>query len=449
MGPVYEATQLSLGRPVALRLLAGSKPLGASIHHPNVIPTYEAGEWEGGRFAVTRLVHGRTLSDLLNAGSLSPGRFDEQMEAVTDALVAAHRAGLVHGRVAAHNVIVDDAGTPYLADLGLGRPGSETVDLEALAALSARRPGRVRRGRVYLAAALVAGLAVIAGVVFAGGGESAGDDAAPAPPVASGARPLGSNLAPGPQRSTGCAPDPGPSTPPCTIGQIEVREPGVVRRWAVRGADGELTLQVLRARGSRVVRVGFSQPRRAVGTGPQAFPAMLSVERGDRVAVLLSPGARIGLRTGASDASALRWDGRRTPLPQGSQALAGELLLRADVEAGEQAGSPRQITGERAARAEPGRVAAETGVEIEGRGTVEVRLVSLGGTIALDSFRGSRRLARIPVPDLEVGGRALELTGACEYPRSVCLSWLNDGDARPVIHAYSLVLGGRAFRMIG
>jgi hypothetical protein len=173
------------------------------------------------------------------------------------------------------------------------------------------------------------------------------------------------------------------------------------------------------------------------------------VKRGDRIAVLLAPGARIGLRPRASGASASRWEGRRTPLPAAPQALDGELLLRADIEAGARSASPRQISGERAARAAPGRVVAETRVEIGAGGTINVRLVSDGRRIALDTFRGSRRLGRIAVPDIEVGGRAVELTGACEYPRSVCLSWLNDGDASPVLHAYSLVRGGRAFRVIG
>ena len=53
------------------------------------------------------------------------------------------------------------------------------------------------------------------------------------------------------------------------------------------------------------------------------------------------------------------------------------------------------------------------------------------------------------MPDVDARGRALELTGTCEYPRAVCLRWLNDGERTPVIHAYSLARGGRAFRVIG
>ena len=252
----------------------------------------------------------------------------------------------------------------------------------------------------------------------------------------------------------GCAPDPDPNTPACTLSQdvlggrsMQVRADGVVRRWAVRGAAGELSLQVLRSRDGRTVRAGFSQHARVRGPGRQTFPANLNVERGDRIGVLLGPGARIGLRPRAG-ARARLWDGQRNPLPRGSTAVDGELLLRADVTAGARAVAPRQLSGRRAAAAAPGRVLAR--VEVDGGPAgVDVRLVRAGRAIAIDSFRGSRRLARIAVPDADARGRVLELTGTCEYPGAICLQWQNEGDAIPLIHAYSLAAGGRRFRVIG
>ena len=89
MGIVYRATQLSLGRPVALKLIAPEHAadgdfrerfqresrMAAAIDHPNVIPVYEAGEEDGRLYLVMRWVAGTDLHRLLRAdGRLEPGR---------------------------------------------------------------------------------------------------------------------------------------------------------------------------------------------------------------------------------------------------------------------------------------------------------------------------------------------------------------------------------------
>ena len=79
MGIVYRATQLALGRPVALKLIAadfaGDRAFrerfkrewetAASIDHPNVIPVYEAGEAEEHLFIAMRFVEGIDLANLI------------------------------------------------------------------------------------------------------------------------------------------------------------------------------------------------------------------------------------------------------------------------------------------------------------------------------------------------------------------------------------------------
>ena len=206
-----------------------------------------------------------------------------------------------------------------------------------------------------------------------------------------------------------------------------MRADGVLRRWAVHGAAGELTLQVLRRRGGRTVRAGFSQMQRVSDPGRRSFGVDLNVQRGDRIGVLLGPGARVGLRM-RPGARAQRWPGIRTPLPP-SGTVRGELLLSADVEAGKRAAAPRQLTGARAAAAASGRVLGEAEVEVPETGPVTVRLVRTGRAVALDSFSGRRRLARILVSGADVRGRVADLAGICEYPGAVCLQWLNDADA--------------------
>ncbi len=135
MGVVYRATELSLGRPVALKLLAPDRArdeefrerfqresrMAAAIDHPNVIPVYAAGEHDGSLYLVMRYVGGTDLHALLReSGALSPARAADIVAQVAAALDAAHRAGLVHRDVKPANVLL--AGNhAYLSDFGLTR----------------------------------------------------------------------------------------------------------------------------------------------------------------------------------------------------------------------------------------------------------------------------------------------------------------------------------------
>ena len=135
MGIVYRATQLSLGRPVALKLIApehaadGSfrerfqreSRMAAAIDHPNVIPVYEAGEEDGRLYLVMRWVAGTDLHKLLRAeGRLDPLRAALIVNQVAGALDAAHAAGLIHRDVKPANVLLSGEHA-YLADFGLTR----------------------------------------------------------------------------------------------------------------------------------------------------------------------------------------------------------------------------------------------------------------------------------------------------------------------------------------
>jgi hypothetical protein len=141
MGVVYRATELSLGRPVALKLLAPERAgdpafrdrfqresrMAAAIDHPNVIPVYAAGEHDGSLYLVMRYVRGTDLHALLRErGALGPELAAELVGQVASGLDAAHAAGLVHRDVKPANVLL--AGEhAYLSDFGLTRlAGSDT-----------------------------------------------------------------------------------------------------------------------------------------------------------------------------------------------------------------------------------------------------------------------------------------------------------------------------------
>ncbi len=142
MGVVYEATDLHLERPVALKLILSDRAqdaefrerfdrearLTAAIDHPNVIPVYAAGDQDGDPYLVMRLVRGTDLHKLLRAeGRLEPTRAARIVAQVAAGLDAAHAAGLVHRDVKPANVLLDSSDHVYLTDFGLTRlTGSET-----------------------------------------------------------------------------------------------------------------------------------------------------------------------------------------------------------------------------------------------------------------------------------------------------------------------------------
>src|SRR5829696_5733703 len=145
MGVVYRARDLRLDRPVALKLIAPElaedeefrarflrEPrLAASLDHPNVIPIYDAGEFEGQLYLAMRFVDGRDLKSLLEGeGTLPADRALQILTPIADALDSAHRQRLVHRDVKPANVLLDRDGHAYLTDFGItkqaGAPSTDT-----------------------------------------------------------------------------------------------------------------------------------------------------------------------------------------------------------------------------------------------------------------------------------------------------------------------------------
>ncbi len=133
MGAVYQATQLSLNRVVALKLLAPNLgddagfrarferegQVQAALDHDHIVPVYEAGQSEFGLFLAMRLIAGPTLKQLIIDGSLDPRRTVRLLAQVANALDAAHRAGLIHRDIKPQNILIGERDHAYLADFGL------------------------------------------------------------------------------------------------------------------------------------------------------------------------------------------------------------------------------------------------------------------------------------------------------------------------------------------
>jgi len=135
MGVVYRAFQTSLQRTVALKMIpnaafASSLDLArlraealaaARLSHPNIVPVYEVGEHNGQPWFSMQFIEGRTLSQRLMNGPMSPREAVALLIPIVDAIGAAHRAGVLHRDLKPSNIIIATDGTPFVTDFGLAK----------------------------------------------------------------------------------------------------------------------------------------------------------------------------------------------------------------------------------------------------------------------------------------------------------------------------------------
>jgi len=134
MATVYQGIQLSLDRPVALKLLStelASDPTFAKrfvrearivgrLAHASIVPIYEVGEQDGQYFIAMEYVTGGDLNDARRAG-LSQGSIHSIVTQITQALDHAHSHNIVHRDIKPDNVLMRDPETAMVADFGIAR----------------------------------------------------------------------------------------------------------------------------------------------------------------------------------------------------------------------------------------------------------------------------------------------------------------------------------------
>ena len=135
MGDVYRARDLTLGRDVAIkvvadRLLGGAEDqarfdrearLLAALNHPAIASIYGVEQAEGVRGLVLELVEGPTLAERLSRGRLPIAEALAIARQLVDALEAAHAKGIVHRDLKPANIKVTSSGAVKVLDFGLAK----------------------------------------------------------------------------------------------------------------------------------------------------------------------------------------------------------------------------------------------------------------------------------------------------------------------------------------
>jgi serine/threonine-protein kinase len=142
MASVFLARQPSLNRQVALKVMSDSLTndtrmverfwrearMAATLEHPQIVPIYEVGYWEGRPAIVMRYIAGHSLSERIRQGRLPLATIAVILDQLARALDYAHSRGVIHRDVKPGNVLIEERPSTetdetfvYLTDFGIAR----------------------------------------------------------------------------------------------------------------------------------------------------------------------------------------------------------------------------------------------------------------------------------------------------------------------------------------
>jgi len=138
MGIVYRATRNSDGESVAIKMILkgdfatesekkrfdAEADAAARMDHPNIVPIYEVGEFEGRAYFCMKLIDGPSLSERLMRGPMNNARATRVMNQICSAIEYAHQQGVLHRDLKPSNILLDEDNVAYVADFGLAKQAS-------------------------------------------------------------------------------------------------------------------------------------------------------------------------------------------------------------------------------------------------------------------------------------------------------------------------------------
>jgi len=153
MGEVYRAYDQRLSRDVAVKILPDrvcsdenalsrfereAKAL-AALSHPNILSIYDSGTDQNVSYAITELLRGETLRQVMRGSSLPWKKVVEIVIPIADGLSAAHMSGIIHRDLKPENVFVTSEQRVKILDFGLARRESKVETGEVTSAPTASR----------------------------------------------------------------------------------------------------------------------------------------------------------------------------------------------------------------------------------------------------------------------------------------------------------------------
>jgi serine/threonine protein kinase len=145
MGDVYRAVDRSLGRTVALKVLAERHALDADVRarfrreglaaarlstHPHVVTVFDVGEHEDRPYIVMEYLTGGSVHDRIRSSRIPVATAVAWLRQTASALDAAHATGVVHRDVKPANLLLDERERVQVTDFGIAfAAGLDTLTL--------------------------------------------------------------------------------------------------------------------------------------------------------------------------------------------------------------------------------------------------------------------------------------------------------------------------------